>query len=605
MKKHLPGLLTLCLLSCLSCKKSSSSSNSNNDNTQLASTTPPKPVSTRLAVYAYNNTQAGNPLQVYTYNDGIQASFDYQAAYDGFFAGPLTLDKYLARLAYQTTITAGNPGFWQFKALNLSSDVKNYVGFNLLNFTNTGNAKNLGGPTTLNLPGGGTLAFPPGAFSADLDMRYDIYVNYLDPTATGFSAGLPGLPFADQGGKRRFLESYGLYQIRPILTYCNCTILSSEDLFAKEVTMQMPIPPGRLAGAPDSIEAWHLNAHTMVWEQSGFAYKKNAVYEKNIRQYGVWNFATPRDAAYVTLQLRMANDAALPNTRFVVKDNGYETAEGRTDIAGNALVLVPVNKTLAFNIIDDHFLHYLNLQPADQTIGRFTGGDTKKVVLADRNDIGTLEGTVYKCDGSSFGNGLVVISQKGAKDDYEVPVTNGQFKTANWLNLSFGDCKLSFMDANGNKSFEVNTYLGSQYITHLKRLKENFYACANADSLYCHYQLGNVANSFYGSVKQTSPVLEAKVTPGTTVITISDGSKGISFSMWILGGPTGVISTGLPLLVNNTTCRYDPNGTQELTIYRSDAGTSGFMEGWFVIDYLDAGNTPQKASGNFRIKITN
>ena len=337
-------------------------------------------------------------------------------------------------------------------------------------------------------------------------------------------------------------------------------------------------------------------------DKNGFAYKKNGFYEKKIRQYGVWNFAKAEDAAYVTLQLRTTNDIPLPNTRFIVKGIMMKLQRG-VRYGRKRINTGSANSPLVFNIINDHFLNFLNIQLPDQSIGSFSRINCQNF-FPDRNDIGTLEGSVYKCDGSSFGNGSVVIVQNGAKDEYVTPIINGKFTTANWLKISFGDTKLLFRDATGNPAFEVNTYLGSEYISHLKRLKENFYACPAMGNLYCNLQIDkNAINSIHGDVNSTSPTLTAKPLPGSTEITIKDGNNGIAFSMWILGGPTGVISTGLPLTVNNAACRFNSNGSAELTIYRNDAQTNGFMEGWFAIDYLDAANNPHTANGNFRLKI--
>jgi hypothetical protein len=364
----------------------------------------------------------------------------------------------------------------------------------------------------------------------------------------------------------------------------------------------MPIPASRLVNAPDSIEAWHLDPVALTWVKSGMAYKKNGFYEKKITQLGVWNLAKTIDAAYVTLQLRTTNDMGLPNTRFVVKDINGEVAEGRTDMEGNALIFVPANEDLKLNIIDDHFYNYLNIQTPDWDLGSFSQATSKKIVMQDRVDIGTLDASVYYCDGTSFGNGSVLIYQTGAKDVYSVPIVHGKFRTANWLRDNFGDAILSFYDSSGNNAFDCKTYLGSEYITHVKRLNENFYGCLNAPFLYCNYDIDGQASQINGDINQSAPTLTAKPMQGYVQVTMQDGSKGISFGISWPEVPDGRFGE-VPLFVNNLQCSYGDN--PEITLYRNDNVVDGFMEGWFIINYLDGANNLHKLTGNFRVKIIN
>src|SRR5689334_10242526 len=209
-----PAVPLICVIIsfCISCKKSNSGSNAGDD---FAAQSHPSPVNTTIGVYAYNNDQASNPLQVINYGFSTSTDVVYNAIYDGFFAGPVTVDKDLSHFGFKPTILYNDPGFWQYKAFNVSSEVKNYVGFKMLNFVNTGNVRNLGGPYTLNLPGNGTLVFPYKAFddTFGIDINYNILVNYLDPTSNDFVVSLPSLSNADDRGYKWFLNSYGIYQI--------------------------------------------------------------------------------------------------------------------------------------------------------------------------------------------------------------------------------------------------------------------------------------------------------------------------------------------------------------------------------------------------------
>jgi len=598
MKKYFLPFLTLLLFAC---KKNDGHGGYSIDKTTIAPPGP-SPVNVDLVAYPYNMYQSSNPLYLANYNNGAQGSIDYVPDFQRFFAKALPLDKYLSHIEYDQMLMVNQLGFYQYKSFDVPGNARTYVGFKYLNYSLAGNINNSGG--ILNVDGNGKLSFPAQVFnSIGLDMRYNVYIDYLDPTTTDFSVSLPALPFADYNGGRWFLDSYGVYQIRPILTYCNCSVLGSSDLFGKEVTLEMPIPDSLQTNAPDSVEAWHLNAVSLLWEQKGYAYKKNGVYEKGLLQSGVWNFARPLAASYVTLQLRTTNDIALPNTRFIIKNNNYEVAEGRTDMDGNALVLVPANKTLSFNVINDHYVNYpLDVFP-DQSIGSFPHTVAKKIVLPDRIDIGTLDGAVYNCNGGSFGNGSVLISQNGAKDDYVVPIVNGKFSTANWITDVIGTTKLSFRDASGATAFEVSTYIGSRYTVNQKRLKENFYPCANANYLYCNYQIDNTYYSINGDTSHASPVLINKMGQysGWNMV-LQDGNKGISCYMSITNYE-GDFDMALPLKINNADYKFDYSKNSEVVIYRNDAKPNGFIEGWFCIHYLDGNNASHTVTGNFRLKI--
>ena len=112
-----PHTIIICVIIFIgfSCKKNDGTGDKPGDNSLLPP--PPAPVNTNLAVYAYDNDQSNKPLQLLTSSGTNQSSIDYKNIYDGFFAGPLTVDRYLSHLAYRTTIVANDPGFWQYKSI--------------------------------------------------------------------------------------------------------------------------------------------------------------------------------------------------------------------------------------------------------------------------------------------------------------------------------------------------------------------------------------------------------------------------------------------------------------------------------------------------------
>jgi hypothetical protein len=586
------------MVSLFACRKSDLTSN----RTTAPPYTPvPKysTINTEMGVYVYNNAQNNKPVYVYGYTKGRAALLEYNGGFDGFFSsGPMALDPYFSTFTYTTTNGFYDPQLPRQKTVTLSAARKNYVGVNYKTFTGIGEVRNLAGPVTLSLPGGGSLAFSDTAFdSYGTDMRYQFYATYNTPTLTDYVLNLPAAPYADDKNRRWFLDSYGVYELARKLGYCNCNVIREGVRFNNDVLLRIPIPPERLANAPDSIEAWFINGFYQ-WEKEGFAHRAGHFYEKKTRMItAAWNVARPLDGVYLNVQLRTTNDIAIPNTRYLIKSGNDEIAEGRTDADGNALVLVPVDRPLSFGILNDHFYNYANLSSPEQNLGSFSRAGDVKVTLPDRLDIGTLEASVYKCDGSSFGNGYVVIAQKDARDAYHVPIRDGRFAAAGWLGMNSAT-KLSFYDAGGTLSFENNTYLSGIYNRHLKRLNENFYACTDAGQLYCNYTIDGVPYSINGSMSKETPALVLQRHQHYSEMIIRDGTKGIHLETWLEGN-----SVGTPLQVNNVSYKLDQYGASEIRVYRNDAVVNGFVEGWFAVDYLDAGSKPHTVMGNFRLKI--
>lgn len=586
------------VVSLFACKKSDLPSNRTTEPT-YTSTPKYSTINTEVGVYVYNNGQNNKPVHIYGYTSNGIALLEYNSGMDGFFSsGPMALDPYFSTFTYSTTDGFYEPALPRQKTVTFSAARKNYVGVNYKTFTNVGEVRNLGGPVTLSLPGGGSLAFPDTAFdSYGTDMRYQFYASYNAPTLTDYALNLPAAPYADDKGRRWFLDSYGVYELPRKLGYCNCNIIQEGLRFNSDVLLRIPITQERLENAPDSIEAWFINGLSQ-WEKEGFAYRVGNYYEKKTRMItAAWNIAKPIDGVYINIQLHTTNDIGIPNTRYLIKNGSDEIAEGRTDVDGNALVLVPVDRPLSFRIINDHFYNYSNLSSPEQDLGSFSRMGDVKVTLPDRLDIGTLEAKVYKCDGSSFGNGYVVIAQKDARDVYTVPIHDGRFATAGWLGMNAAT-KLSFYDAGGNMSFENNTYMSGIYNSHVKRLNENFYTCTDAGQLYCNYTVDGVPYIINGNVGNETPTLVLQRHQGYSEMIIQDGAKGIHLDTWLEGN-----TVGTPLKINNVTYNLDQYGASEIMVYRNDAVVNGFVEGWFAIDYLDAGNKPHTAMGNFRLKI--
>jgi hypothetical protein len=568
------------------------------DNTNYAVPTIYTPVNAKLVAYVYNNDQNTFPIDLRNNHAGYWYALNYRTDKPGFFSnGTVETDRYLHSLYFYPTLTAAGQKFRRYKAFAPYNERKNYMGVNYELLTGIGIIRNLGSETTVNLPGGGLLTFPHESMGMPgLDINYAFFAGYYSPYISGYALTMPGLNFADEKGTRKFLDSYGVYQFRSELYYCNCSVLTESDLVNKSLLLKMPIPAERMSVAPDSIDAWYLE-NNIRWVRSGVAYKNNGFYEKQINKRGVWNFAKPVNGVYIQVRLRTKNDCPIPNARYVIKTGGYEVAEGRTDADGNAMVVLPAGRPLTFTVISDHNI-IQNNPDVDLPIGSFTKNGEKKAVFPDREDIVSLEGNVFKCDGSNFGNGSVIIDQWEAKDEYEVPIVNGKFYFANWITSRSAPTRLTFKDESGNTAFIYNSKISSSYTWSIKKLKEDFYACPEAPQLYCYYRIDSTEYAIKANLTQSSPKLILQGHPGYSDVFIQDGSKNISFSTWIGGG-----TIGSPVNINGKDLRLNPSGSTEIVTYRFDNSLNGIFEGWFNLDYLDDNNNPHVASGNFRLKI--
>jgi hypothetical protein len=563
-------------------------------------TTESTPVTARLVVYETGNDQASNPLQILCYD----ASPEYRMGYGGFFSdGPLTMDRFLSGFRCRTTLTVKYRGFDVYKTFTALSGNTNYAEFKFIDPDYIGSAYNFGSGVTLALPREASLTVPPRAFgSADANTSYSMYAAYWHPSTKDYIVSLPHQPLVDADNKRWFLESYGVLLILPVAS--DNTWTDAEFGGKEEALLRLPIPADRLATAPDSVAAWHLEPGYR-WLQRGVARKVNGFYEKRINLKGFWNFARPKDAVYLTLRVRTQDTIPVVNTRYVIKSYGDEVAAGRTDAEGNALALVPSGRPLTVDLENDHFSHWLNVQTNNVEIGSLQRASEKTVSLPDRTDISIVEGLVYTCDGKPFGNGSVEIAQPNAKDDYTVPIVNGKFTTAQWIAAGYAGARLTFLDAAGNRAFAVDSYLASPSKAHLKRLHVKYFACPDTAQLYGNFRIDSDRYVMSGTANSSGIALVAKTGPGGTDISLRNGNKGCTFSVWFGGGPSAVINQESPLIINNEVCTYDPNGISEMTVYRNDAVLTGIIEGWFAIDYLDPQNTSHTASGNFRVKIIN
>ena len=555
---------------------------------------PATPVTTGLSLYASGNYQFANPLSPVSNT----VYFNFLSNYLEFNVGSINADKYITKLSARANLTIKYTGYENYKTFCVLNSAKNYADMKLIPITDEGGVVYDYGTSTLPLPVNGTISLPAYSFGTHPgSVTFNVHAGYLNPANNDYIISSPSYPFADDNQKRWFLNSYGIYLLIPYAT--DNSEYDVDFSAAANVVIKLPIPAALLATAPDSIPTWNINSN-QVWQRNGYALKVNSFYEKRIDRKGFWNFAIPVEGVYVTLHLRTSDGLGISNTKLKIKNGTDEIADVRTNADGDALVFVPANKILSMSLINDHADWSNQAIVFNQNIGPFTATSEKTIEVADRIDLATLEGNVFNCDGTAFGNGSALLTMLNAKDNYVIPITNGHFKTSTWLTYATTViADLSVRDGSGTTISTTKVLFGDvtgNVLVRPKKYNINFYNCPAATKVYCNYRLDNVSHTINADAAAATPVMTA--TDGQ--VNIDNNGSGVIFKGWFTTVGNNYFLNGLT--VNGVTCQFDdPTGASQVNITRRDA-VGGFMEGWFDINYKDNNNVSHNITGNFRVK---
>jgi hypothetical protein len=552
---------------------------------------PPQPppattVNTSLKVWVTNWFQDQSTIAVRYQNQPLMLT---SPGHYGFSSGNSTTDE------YATVISILDPaGFLIPKVFPVTSATTNYVdAMAYVNLTILNVLIRTAG--TYPLPGGGNLILPDSAFGLPTSGALNTFMNagYLHPADSNYAAMLPCYPFADDQGRRWFLNSYGV-----------CYFESTTDFspVRDSITLQLPIVTSQQATAPDSVPVWNLNSNNR-WQKYGYAHKSGNTYSAHIGHVGFWNFAAEETGGYRTIHLKTTSGAPVVNTRIVIKDGYGEVADGRTDLNGYLQLFIPVDEPLSLGLVADLYNNWARIDQSHLPISFPTNSSTMEFTVPDRQDLVMINGKAFNCDGSPIVSGTAVFNDVYSWDSYAFPIRNGSFTIGEWIDYANNLGTITILDASGKPLDTTSLALGSNFVFGAKTYDVNLYSCVNSTQLYCNYTLDGTRYSITGTTSSTEPVL----TEGDSgVVTMTSNGKGISFQGWInqilgnyfdrlgiYGAPNGVQVNGI----------YYPYGqTLDLEISRADANVGGFVEGWFYITYIDGQNVTHTVSGNFRVK---
>jgi hypothetical protein len=572
------------------------------DFTDVPSSTP---VSTSLMVYAMGNSQLTNPLYISTNNIYL----DYIPGNDGFVTNRISIDKYSSTLALSPQLSYNYGGAGTFKTFPVTNALRNYVDIKILPLTGVGGFQLDNGSGNFPLPGGGEIDLPSYSLGAHAGgIGFNVAASYLHPSNNDYAVSLPCYAMGDDKGKRWFLNSYGAYFLVPQIS--NVADQAIDFNPAVNVLLKVPITAGQLTNSPDSIAVWNINTNH-VWQLNGYAHKKAGFYETKITHRGFWNIAVPLNGVYVTVHLRTPAGMPVLNTRIKIKNNNNEIADIRTDAEGNAIIFVPTKIELSADVINDHYGNWSSIIAARQSLGSFNSATEKTIVVADRADLPTFEGSVFNCDGSILSSGTAVITNIYAKDSYTFAISNGKFKGSTWINYGNNFPDLRILDDAGNVLSTNKMALAHVSPTDvdqgIKKYQLNYYGCENAASVYCNYTVDTTHYRISAGAAASNPVLTETSYPSSLdIIAIEDiNGKGITFQGWfstVFGNyfSGGGINLPTGLKINGVERSLEANS--DIIITRHDTFISGYVEGWFLVYYKDNNNTLHKVTGNFRVK---
>ncbi len=583
------------LLLLAGCKKSGSTGSDSNP--PYTVTPAPEQVNTSISAYAPFFQYRIKQLGIYAGTQFPYAGFyTYNPASYGYDLINVRTDK------LGTTLRAQGESFDVVKTFSVSNALANYVDVVSPAVVIAGGYDPVN-PALFNLPSNGKLTVPAYSYYGATDMTHvDLYCSYAVPSAANYAVSTPCYAMADENNKRWFLDSYGIYNLRPFRG--GQGVLDFKP--GIKALLQMEIPADKLATAPDSIAAYHISPPANLWEKQATAFKKGNYYEVNINHTGYWNLAKPVPGVYVVIHLVSAADKALPNTRITIKSGANEIADARTDANGNAQVFVPVARQLTLDVTNDHYDDHGREYIYGLAVGSFNTATDQTVKIPDRTDLISFDAAVFNCDGTPMKSGTATLSLSYSKDKYVFPVTNGYLKASNWITYGYNPGTLNIRDNAGNNT-------SSNYIA-LSGTRTNvntlvLYGCSDAKKLYCNFYIDGTRFSVAADAQATTPLLTETDNPGAIdVIRADNNGTGIMFqcyarsvlgNFFLNGGP--YLPTGLR--INGADCIFDNTVTPlELLITRRDNAIGGFMEGWFSFGYRDAANKLHTAQGDFRVK---
>jgi len=556
------------------CKKSDSQNTPVDPPADFTTVPPAETLGTTISVYvpASYYRQVGVDISYYT-----MLSYDLEKS---GFSQQGNFDRYstLIQCYYSvgTTHIGGN------RYVPLTNAIRNYVDIDGPPSLATSSIPTGNGSGYFNLANGGKIIYPNNAFGASWgNQPAQLNGGMAGATSPNFMISHPSVT-VDQNGQRWFLRSFADLNI-----YFTPQLASG-----KLADLEYPIPADLQATAPDSLEAWHLETGGK-WIKKGIAKKTGNLYKFTFTSDGQWSFGVLEKGSYKEIQVRTADGIPVINAIVLIKDENLYVAAARTDVNGNAICFIPLNRKFTITIPPSWENPNFPL-PQLATAGPFANTESAPYIMnypASTNRVRILKGKVTNCDGTAVENGTItVVHPFNGLPFGHIPVVKGQYSSALVVDsrdpLTF---TLKLLD-NNTGQVGIDTTITWQ-AGEIKNL--DWHLCKPQTGLFMDYTLDGVSYPIKGDTLTIDAVAQK--------IKASQGTHNIEFNY-----PTGYTWPGsnaitfTSLVLNRVITTKKGIGT--LTITRYDAAPGGLVEGYFVFTYTDLALINHEIRGIFRLK---
>lgn len=165
------------------------------------------------------------------------------------------------------------------------------------------------------LPANGMATASGTAYTGDVN----VFANYYNPASDNFRNMIPGgdLVATVAGGDGRALSTYGMVRVEMEDGAGNALQLAA----GKTATITWPIAANQQASAPATIEMWHLNEQTGIWEEEGTATRQGNTYVGTVSHFSTWNCDHPEQRAYIRGLLVDCNNKPIRSADLFMVDN--------------------------------------------------------------------------------------------------------------------------------------------------------------------------------------------------------------------------------------------------------------------------------------------
>lgn len=400
-----------------------------------------------------------------------------------------------------TLVTAQKDGYFKAYRVFAAMSGCNQVVIKLIKRNLAGTVSASSGGTT-SLPDGSKIILPANAVvnassGSDYSGDIQIYASYIDPMAQDIFKIIPGSLIAnDKNNKRVLLSSYGMLAVE-LESSAGEKLQIKQDNIA---TLTIPIPSSAAAKAPATISLWYIDEKTGIWQEEGTASKNGNSYTGTVKHFSFWNCDYSNDAVDLSVTLKTPDD--LPFVNVLVKitaslADSTTSAYGWTDSLGQVKGLVPANKNLTLEVIDNcnYPIYQKNIAPLTQNtdLGTIT-------IAGAANNLFTLEGTLIDCNGNAVTNGYALIHFDGFTR-YVAGDASGNFITSLVKCPGVAPaCTITGVDEDAQQQGQETSVTVTAPVTNVG----NIIACGTSSVQYINYTIDGINYNITKTINDSS-----------------------------------------------------------------------------------------------------